>query len=56
MRTHQEGHTDTQALEPLEAFKRFYSQTRQKDAPEDILRAFAELQAEVNAEPIPEPT
>jgi DNA repair protein SbcD/Mre11 len=37
-------------LEPLEAFKRFYQEARQKDAPEELLRAFAELEAEVNGE------
>jgi DNA repair protein SbcD/Mre11 len=45
-----EAMQDSHALEPLEAFKRFYSETRQKDAPEDILKAFAELQAEVTSE------
>jgi exonuclease SbcD len=41
--------TDAAALEPIEAFKRFYQETRQKDAPEALLRAFAELQEEVSS-------
>jgi DNA repair protein SbcD/Mre11 len=38
---------DAATLEPLEAFKRFYQESRQKDAPEDILRAFEELHTEM---------
>jgi DNA repair protein SbcD/Mre11 len=41
---------DMHALEPLEAFKQYYSETRGGNAPEEILRAFAELQSELASE------
>ena len=40
---------DAATLEPIEAFKRFYQESRQKDAPDAILKAFEELHNEVSS-------
>ena len=40
---------DAATLEPIEAFKRFYQESRQKDAPDAILKAFEELHIEVSS-------
>jgi exonuclease SbcD len=39
--------SDAAVLEPIEAFKRFYQETRQKEAPAALLHAFEELHTEV---------